>query len=92
MAAIYEVENQELLNDWIASRPPIVQDSIKKYPPHLLYMNAHGWRCEIVAYNEDGTVNILIPWEYNQQKNAITNYTREVFSVNPGTLTECDFV
>lgn len=47
--------------EWLASRPPIVQELAVKLPPDKLYrIKATGQRCRIYSYFENGTVRVLV--------------------------------
>ena len=71
----------------ISKESKVVQEMALKYPPELLYADdKHGLKCLIEAYNEDGTVDVLIMMLFNEgfSKNWI------IPNIDPETLIECD--
>jgi hypothetical protein len=72
-------------NEWVATRPPIIQEMCRRLPPDRLYRIKDAHRCTIVAYSEDGTVRVNVSGEHN-----FLMFDREVFGINPNDLTECD--
>ncbi len=72
--------------EWVATRPPVVQSLCKRLPPDRLYRLATtGQRVVLHAYNEDGTVTVLVSGLYNR-----VMLERCVFGISPDDLTECD--
>ena len=44
-------------NDWIDSKPRVIQDLCRKYPPDKLYrLKTTGQKVTLASYSEDGTV------------------------------------
>lgn len=72
-------------DQWIAARQPVVQDLARRLPPDRLYRIKDGHRCTILAYDENGTVRVLVSGRFN-----FILFDREVFGVDPTTLEECD--
>jgi hypothetical protein len=85
MTRIAELDN-EAWDEWVASRPQVVQELCKRLPPDRLYrMEPSGNRVTIYSYSEDGTVTVVISGEYN----AVI-FDRRVFGISPDDLAECD--
>jgi hypothetical protein len=85
MAKIAELDTDGW-EEWISTRPPVVQELCRRLPPDRLYrMKPHGQRVTIVSYAENGTVKVNVGGEFN----AVT-FERQVFGVNPDDLEECD--
>ena len=85
MAKIAEL-NEEGWREWVATRPPVVQDLCQRYPPDRLYwMQPTGSRVTLVSYSENGTVTGRVSGDWN-----LTMFEREVFGVDPADLEECD--
>lgn len=71
---------------WVATRPKVIQDLARQYPPNRLYRLAPtGQRAILVSYCENGTVTVAITGQYN-----LVVFSRRVFGVNPSDLTECE--
>lgn len=84
--AIVKPMDMALWDEWVASRPPEVQELCKRLPPDRLYrMSPNGERVTVFSYNEDGTVTVEIRAEYN-----MVVFERNVFGVKPDDLEECD--
>lgn len=72
--------------DWVATRPEIVQDMCKKFPPNRLYrLSPNGNRVTIYSYSEDGTMTVSVTGEFNR-----VVFSRNVFGIKPEDLEECD--
>ena len=85
MAKVKEL-NQESWDEWVATRPPVVQWLCRRLPPDRLYrMKPNRQRVTLVSYSENGTVTVAVSGEFN----AVT-FERQVFGVNPDDLDECD--
>lgn len=54
-----ETEKMLQWRQWLLTRPPIIQELARKYPPHLRF-NLHGRIMHVMGYNEDGGL-ILTP-------------------------------
>jgi hypothetical protein len=78
-------ENLSAWEEWFASRPPVIQDMIRRYPATRLYRMADGHRATIYSYAEDGTVTVNVTGEYNR-----VLFSRQVFGIPIETLVECD--
>ena len=82
MAKIAELIDQAGWEEWVSTRPPIVQELCRKYPPDRLYLlNPSGQRVTIVSYSEDGSVTVNVSGLF---------LDREVFGIDPNDLEECD--
>ena len=79
-------EFDSLWEEWVESRPPIVQKMARAYPPNRLYrLDPTGQRVTILAYGEDGTVRVSVKGKYN-----FVLFNREVFGIDPANLEECE--
>jgi len=88
MAKIIEwsEDQRTVWNEWVATRPPIVQELCRQFPPDRLYkLKSSGNRVTLYSFSEDGTVTVNITGEYN----AIM-FDRRVFGVKPDDLIECN--
>jgi len=88
MANIFEMteEKKRLHDEWIASRPVVIQEMLRKYPPNKLYlMKTTGQRVTIYSYSENNTVTVNITGKYN-----LIDFERQVFGVAASDLEECD--
>lgn len=77
-----EGEDATTMEEWLASRPEVIQKMVAKYPPGRLY-RLNGTGCMIVAYAEDGTVRVDIRQIWNEHPLFME---RSVFGVDPATL------
>lgn len=85
MAKITEIDEAEWA-EWVKTRPPVVQELCRRFPPNRLYrLRTTGQRVTLYSYNEDGTVTVNVTGEYNR-----IIYARRVFGVSPDDLEECD--
>ena len=87
MAKLPEMEmNTKAWDEWVASRPPVVQDLCRRFPPDRLYrIKSSGHRCTLVSYSEDGTMKVNVTGQYN-----FVTFDRQVFGIKPDDLEECD--
>lgn len=89
MAEIYVMseQQQKTWDDWLVTRPPIIQELAKKFRQNRLYRhNVTGQLVIPTALHEDGTVEVIVPRRLN-------NYilpTKKVFGIHPDKLEECD--
>lgn len=73
-------------NEWVETRPPVVQDLCRRFPPDRLYrLKDSGHRVTLYSYSEDGTMTVNVTGEYN----AVI-FSRRVFGINPDDMEECD--
>lgn len=85
MAKISEID-ESALQQWLSTRPPVIQALAQRVPPGRLYLlKTTNHRVTIHAYSEDGTVTVAVTGEYN-----LTRFDRQVFGINPDDLEECD--
>lgn len=85
MAKVREMD-QAAFEEWVADRPPVVQEMCKKLPPDRLYrMTSTGRRVTLYSYSGDGTVTVEVSPKYN----ALV-FGRRVFGVAADDLAECD--
>lgn len=73
---VYTPVQQKEYDEWVASRPLVVQAIIAKCPPYLEY-TLLGQLAHILAYNEGGTIRV-------QVEDPL--FPREVFGVSPENL------
>jgi hypothetical protein len=85
MAVARPITDEQGWADWVASRPPKIQQMAVMFPPDRLYRMPDGYRGTITSYNEDGTVAIALTGQFNR-----ILFSRKVFGVDPSTLVECD--
>lgn len=79
-------EEQAEWDAWVASRPPVVADLCRRFPPNRLYLlTSSNHRVTVHSYQEDGTLQVDVGGEYNK-----VMFERRVFGVKPEELTECD--
>ncbi len=75
-------------NKWVESRPPIIQDLCRRFPPYNLYkLESTGQRVTIYSYSEDGTLTVNITGEYN-----IVMFDRQVFGIKAKDIEECELL
>jgi len=80
-----EKQKQEW-DEWVSSRPEIIQDLCKRFPPYNLYrLKNSGHRVTLYSYSEDGTMTVNVSGEYNA-----VMFDRQVFGIKPDNLVECD--
>ena len=85
MAIITELD-QKRWDEWVATRPPIIQELCKKFPPNRLYkLKSSNHRVTLYSYNEDGTMTVIVSGEHNA-----VMFERRVFGIKPEDLEECD--
>ena len=86
MAKIAELTDPTAWEEWVSSRPPVVEALCRRYPPDRLYsMKPHGLRVTLVSYSESGTVTVDVSAQWN-----FVTFGRQVFGVDPADLEECD--
>lgn len=80
-------EGQEKAWDsWVSTRPPIIKDLCKRFPPYKLYhLKSSGHRVTLHSYSENGTITVNVSGEYNA-----VMFDRQVFGIKPEDLEECD--
>ena len=86
MAHIFELDSEQLKGweAWIATRPPVIQEMARRWPPNVLYrLDQH--RVSVISYNEAGTVTVEVSGKYNR-----VLFGRNVFGVDPQKLIECE--
>ena len=85
MAEFYPMPQE--WHPWIASRPPVIQALWQRCPPNRLYRMAEtGQIVYPVAYNEGGTLTVMVSGRFN-----LVMFERTVFGVSPDDLTECEW-
>lgn len=86
MAKIFEGFDESGFEDWLKTRPAVIQELGAKIRPNRLYrMTESGRRCYIISYSANGTVTVVVDGNFNR-----VAFSRQVFGVNPDTLVECD--
>lgn len=84
--AIARPIDEVAFNEWVDTRPPIIQEMCRKWRPDILYrMGENGNRVLIESWSEDGTVTVSVSGEFNA-----VMFDRNVFGVDPNSLVECD--
>lgn len=79
-------DQQKGWDEWVASRPKIIQDLCRRFPPYnLYYLKDPGQKVTISSYFRDGTLKVNVTGEYNA-----VMFDREVFGIKPEDLEECD--
>lgn len=73
------------MEEWLATRPKVIQDMAKLCPPDRLYRMSSGHRCTIYSYSEDRTVTVEVTGEFNR-----VVFGRRVFGIPVDELVECD--
>jgi len=72
--------------EWVSNRPESVQNNAKQYPAGIYRLKTTGKIGTIVSYEEDGTVTMRFPFEWNPQQ--ILFGSRRVFGIDPQNLEE----
>ena len=84
--AVVSAINQAAWNEWVATRPQVVQELCHRLPPDRLYrMKSSGHRVTLYSYREDGTVTVVVSGKFN-----LVVFERLVFWISPDDLEECD--
>jgi len=79
-------EQEKAWNEWVSSRPQIIQDLCKRFPPYNLYrLKKSDNKVTLYSYEEDGTMTVNVTGEYN-----VVMFNRQVFGISPDDLEECD--
>lgn len=78
--------NHAAFDEWIKTRPQVIQEMAASHPPDRLYrMGSSGHRCTIYSYAEDKTVTVNVTGEFNR-----VLFGRQVFGITLEDLTECE--
>ncbi len=88
MAKVFELtaEQQQEADEWLKSRPPVIQELYAKCPADRLYLlKTSGHRVTIFSYSEGGTLTVTVSGDFNQ-----VMFERNVFGIKPEDLEECD--
>lgn len=76
----------DLMQNWAAGRPQVIQDLCKRFKPWKLYrIKTTGDRGPLVSLNEAGTITLAVTGAYN-----LCSMERQVFGIKPDDLEECD--
>lgn len=87
----YTAEMQAQWDEWLASRPAVIQEMATRAKPNVLYrIKKTDQRVYMHSYNEDGTVTVNITGEFNPLYKALPVLERRVFGVAIDDLEECD--
>jgi hypothetical protein len=87
-AKIYERtdEQKREWGEWVATRPPVVQDLCNRFSPDRLYIKkSTGQRVTLHSFSEEGTLTVDVLGSYNQ-----VIFEMRVFGVHPDDLEECE--
>ena len=80
-------EQKQAWDEWVTSRPEMIQEMCRKWPPNVLYrLDPPGQNVYVVSYNENGTVMVNVTQEFNPD--LVLVFNRTVFGVNPDDLKE----
>lgn len=94
MAKIVEFDAAQMKEweDWLAARPPVVQELARRLPVFNLYrIKDTGQRVVIVAYAEDGTLHVEVLAKFNPENPMLVIFGElRVFGIKPGDMEECD--
>lgn len=86
MTKILEIADQAGYEAWIAARPQMIQDMIRRWPPTELYrLKTTGQRVTVSSYGEDGTICVAVSGQFN-----LVMHERIVHGIDPGDLEPCD--
>jgi hypothetical protein len=88
MAEIFKMKGTKLRawRGWLKNRPPIVADLARRFPPNKLFrLKNTGHRVFVLAYDENGTLRVMVSGKYN-----FVVFERQVFGIEPNDLEECD--
>lgn len=88
MAKFIEFNEQQRanVNEWLATRPPVIQELVAKLPPDRLYrVKSTGQRGTIDSYSENGTVTLVIDGTY-----CYVMFGQRVFGLSADMIEECD--
>lgn len=78
--------DQETFDAWLKTRPAVIQDLGRRFPPNRLYRMTDGrLRCYPFSYCEDGTLTVVVDGQFNR-----VLFSRRVFGVRPDSLVECE--
>ena len=79
-------DQREAWAEWDASRPPVIQDMIARFPYDELYrLKSSGHRVTLYSYSEDGTMTVNVTGEFN-----FVAFDRRVFGIKPDDLEPCE--
>lgn len=71
-------------DEWLASRPQVIQDLAREYPPDQKYrLISTGQIGYLYSYDENGTMTINFPRAWNPQQ---FEGDRQVFGIPPADL------
>lgn len=87
MAKLPDLEmNMKAFDEWVSTRPPVIQDLARRFPPDRLYrLKDSGHRCTIYSYAEDGTMKVNVTGQFN-----FLTFDRQVFGIKPDGIEECE--
>ena len=72
---------------WVKTRPPIIQEMCKKYPPDRLYrLKNSGHTVELCSYCEDETMTVAVLDKWNDD----LSFERQVFGISQDDLIEVE--
>jgi len=88
MARHYQptAENLAAWELWVDSRPPIIKELARRFPPWELFrLKSSGHRVFAYSYAEDGTLTVVVSGKFN----AVL-LERRVFGIRPDDLEPCE--
>jgi hypothetical protein len=79
-------KQQQAWSEWVISRPPVVQELCRQFPPDRLYrLKPTLQRVTIISYCENGTITVDVSRKYNP---TMLLFDRRVFGISPDQLEE----
>lgn len=84
MARYIEPTQEQLTgwNEWLASRPEVIQKLAARFDPWSLYkMKSTGHLVSLYSFDENNTVTVNVTGEFN-----ILTHSRRVFGIDPDDL------
>lgn len=85
MAVIDPEFDESGFDAWLATAPPVIQESARKVRPNRLYRLASGHRAYVYSWNEDGTVTMIVDGRFNR-----VLFGRQVFGIPADEPVECE--
>ena len=80
---------QEEWDAWVATRPGVIQDLCRRFPPsRIFWLSPPGQVVRVFSYHENGTLTVVVDPEDNPHLLMVVG--RHVFGVPPADLHEMD--
>ncbi len=92
----WKPEHVAMWDDWVASRPQVIQDLVAKHNLRLdrLYrLKTTGQRVTLYSLSEDGTVTVNVQEKFNRDKMLPFGgmMDKSVFGIDPDDLEETEW-